>query len=53
MIEIEKYLYKKENPPLDTVTNKTNVMVNISLLSLDFNEKKQNFKADISIQLQW
>jgi hypothetical protein len=53
MIEIKKDIYKKQNPPLEKISNKTNVMVNISLHSLDFNEKSEKFKAKIGINLQW
>jgi hypothetical protein len=53
MIEMEKDLYKKEDPPLDQQSHKTNVTVDVKLISLDFDEKAQEMKAKIWIRLQW
>ncbi len=54
IVQIDKKLYYKENPPLNRDGHRTNVTINITVISVGtFNEIEMTFKAKFDIFLEW
>ncbi len=54
IVQIDNKLYYKENPPLRRDNHRTNVTVNVTVISIGtFNEIEMTFKAKFNIYLEW
>ena len=54
LVTIPDTLYRKEYPPIDDTSKKTNVSLSVALQELgSFQELSMSFKAKFYIQLRW
>jgi hypothetical protein len=53
-VDIDKHLYSKEFPPLKEDDSKTDIRINVSILSIEgFNEIDMTFGIKFELCIQW